>query len=740
MSSHKGHTYGFYELAPRLAENRWYTWLHSLELRIVRSFRGVGLLFFVIALIVSQATLLTYFSPVAPAFYLAVRRRAPAYVWSTLAGSLLGAMLTRQWQLAFAWSLLAALAVGWHVEHANLRTWKDYATAALSVYLLSVVSFGVAELAWEFNMHSVVVASLHALLTVGATLLLWPTPEVLSAPDKLRVDRLMAWGWGLLALATGLLIGLSALEIGPLQFGKLWLHVIILTAAWSLGPSRALAVSVLLGSVAALTNLIDLGWLGAYSFACLLAGWFRVWGKPGVLLAYFAGIVLLTLPFELTISLQDWVSFSASIILFGLLPMHWLLQPLQAVGNWLRQNDLWHSERDGHHVDFVLSGGYDLVKRLEHFAEVFRQIAYSFRQAAPAETERETYDMAVMIESVSQLACNGCPVFQTCWQKEFFQTYQSIAEQFGRVENSRPPVLSGFRPNRRVICHRPSDVGRTIYFLHQLASVEQRWEEHLFDVRRMVAAQLEGVSGLLQEMAYEETEGYRSLQTVTLQREPYLDYEWGVAKLAKQGSVVSGDSHTIRENKGQLMMLLSDGMGAGARAAMESSAALALLEKMLDLGFSIDKTIRLVNTVLVLRSPDEMFATLDLALINLYDGQAQLMKIGAAATFIKRGSRVAVIRSQSLPLGILHSIDVETEYEQLEPGDYVVMVSDGLLDARKDLDDKESWIQQFLSDCSEVDPQELAERLLQEASAFIRNDEHDDMTVMVARMMRNHYA
>src|SRR5690606_31139096 len=111
----------------------------------------------------------------------------------------------------------------------------------------------------------------------------------------------------------------------------------------------------------------------------------------------------------------------------------------------------------------------------------------------------------------------------------------------------------------------------------------------------------------------------------------------------------------------------SDGMGAGARAAMESSAALALLEKMLDLGFSIDKTIRLVNTVLVLRSPDEMFATLDLALINLYDGQAQLMKIGAAATFIKRGSRVAVIRSQSLPLGILHSIDVETEYEQLEP-------------------------------------------------------------------------
>src|SRR5690606_23055412 len=97
-----------------------------------------------------------------------------------------------------------------------------------------------------------------------------------------------------------------------------------------------------------------------------------------------------------------------------------------------------------------------------------------------------------------------------------------------------------------------------------------------------------------------------------------FEIETGVALAAKGGGLISGDSYSVAEiSSGKFALAISDGMGNGARAREESTETLRLLRKMLETGISEQVAIRSINSILSLRTTDEMFATLDLAVINL---------------------------------------------------------------------------------------------------------------------------
>ena len=104
------------------------------------------------------------------------------------------------------------------------------------------------------------------------------------------------------------------------------------------------------------------------------------------------------------------------------------------------------------------------------------------------------------------------------------------------------------------------------------------------------------------------------------------------------------------------VIILSDGMGNGPRAAAESKATIVLLERLLEAGFKKEVVLRSVNSLLQLRTGDETFATVDMALIDLVEGEVELLKIGAAPSMIKREKEVFRIGAPSLPLGILLSL------------------------------------------------------------------------------------
>lgn len=218
---------------------------------------------------------------------------------------------------------------------------------------------------------------------------------------------------------------------------------------------------------------------------------------------------------------------------------------------------------------------------------------------------------------------------------------------------------------------------------------------------------------------------------------PAMTYqvEWGAAKVAKSGSLISGDNYsTINMRDGKFALILSDGMGVGNRAAMESNATISLLEKLLETGFDKDLSIKIVNSILVLRSPEETFATVDLAIVDLFSGICDFMKIGSAPSFLKRGSKVSIIKSNCLPIGILNTIEVESIQKQLETGDIIIMVSDGILDSDKDNAKSEEDFARTLKSILAYETQDIADLILEQAIARAGGEINDDMAVLVAKI------
>lgn len=212
-----------------------------------------------------------------------------------------------------------------------------------------------------------------------------------------------------------------------------------------------------------------------------------------------------------------------------------------------------------------------------------------------------------------------------------------------------------------------------------------------------------------------------------------------VAKCAGNDGPICGDSHAVIDLPGgKTAVVLSDGMGIGPEAALESSAAIDVLAQLMKAGLGREFAVRTVNSILLLRSPQDSFATVDLMLADLYTGQAEFVKIGACPTYIVREGQVLVVERPSLPAGILSAIDVEVNERLLRPGDLVVMVTDGLFgtDPQRAAEETFDWIPEALAQRPEIDPAALAQKLLAQARELCGDRAGDDMTVVVSQVRR----
>jgi len=144
--------------------------------------------------------------------------------------------------------------------------------------------------------------------------------------------------------------------------------------------------------------------------------------------------------------------------------------------------------------------------------------------------------------------------------------------------------------------------------------------------------------------------------------------------------------------------------------------------------------IKSVNSVLLLRSADEMYTTIDLALIDMYTAQTTFLKIGSTPSFLKRGKEVITIMANNLPVGILQEIDVDLVSVQLLPGDILIIMTDGIYDAPGPTVNKELWMRRIINDIQAETPQDFADCLLETVVRHHHGDIIDDMTVIVTRI------
>ncbi len=214
----------------------------------------------------------------------------------------------------------------------------------------------------------------------------------------------------------------------------------------------------------------------------------------------------------------------------------------------------------------------------------------------------------------------------------------------------------------------------------------------------------------------------------------------GYCKITKENEAVSGDHYSILESeKGKLTLLLSDGTGSGERASADSERVLDLMEKLLEAGYGLEPAVSMVNAALLARGQEYSHPTLDICDLDLYNGRCSFCKVGGAASFLKRGDRVEQISQGSLPLGIFRSVETNTITRQLQDGDYLILMTDGVLDALGE-GRYEEGMKEAIAELREINPGEIAEKLLQMALCCCEGHIRDDMTILVAGVWKNNSA
>ena len=216
---------------------------------------------------------------------------------------------------------------------------------------------------------------------------------------------------------------------------------------------------------------------------------------------------------------------------------------------------------------------------------------------------------------------------------------------------------------------------------------------------------------------------------------PAFQVETGASKAVKETEKLSGDSYGYSEDeKGRFSILLSDGMGSGDKAKADSELVIGLAERFLETGYPLEKTAKLINGALVSGVDNKNMSTLDICDINLHTGACTFAKVGATVSYIKRGNYVEKIEAGNLPLGIFANTEPEIFERFLQAEDYVIMISDGVLEGLGQVIG-EDGLDDFLCAMDSLSAKEMANHLLNYVIRVCNGKIRDDMTILVTKII-----
>ncbi|MGI6084305.1 MAG: SpoIIE family protein phosphatase [Acetivibrionales bacterium] len=205
----------------------------------------------------------------------------------------------------------------------------------------------------------------------------------------------------------------------------------------------------------------------------------------------------------------------------------------------------------------------------------------------------------------------------------------------------------------------------------------------------------------------------------------------GVARSVRETSIMSGDNFTFFLTcQGIHISAISDGMGSGKQADKFSRNAIQMLENLLEDGIETGQAIRLLNLYLNMRGDNERLATIDLCSIDLTSGATSFYKYGASPSFIKGrygAEEIVMDKNDSGDSSALHYKPCT-----LTRGDFVIMISDGILEAFS-VSGETSGLRKFIEGLDTINAQLIADGIIDEAKNRSQGN-HDDMTVLVTKL------
>lgn len=591
-------------------------------------------------------------------------------------------------------------------------------------------------------------------------------------------------------LLIGSLVGVAQLHLFGLSLLSILSRCIVLGAGLLAGPGGGAAVGVAVGMIPSIQGTLTTGPIAFYALAGLLGGVFNNFGKVGVVVGFMLGNLLLTLFFsEQVVIVQSFWETGIAItifLLFSLVKMQVRLGPEEQSMSGTKDIYALLTERlqkvslvfiELQKVFRVTSSRRENTELNTLFNKVAAQVCdgCSLRRVCWEQDFYKTYrallDVCAKLESTGVISERdfSSDLKRRCMrlrelnltlnsQLELLKVHAGYHKQLDNAAQLINHQLSGLAQlvqelavelETDLLCDKELaqylkdklwDKGVHIkrievslradgekeLFIHQDACQDRNW------CRAMVAPNISQVLGKTYSAKNLVCAGNGQCN-FTLVPSPVYQVMVGKAQCPKEGGHVSGDVCTAVEMPdNRTLLIISDGMGTGEEALAESTTALNLLEKLLLSSFSVDTALKTVNAALFLRSGQEKFATLDIAIINRVNGQAEFFKLGGAPSLICSVKGIQVVKGATPPAGILENIETNKIRQVLSSGNLLIMMSDGVWEAIHSAGGPTGWLEEVIKELDYSNPHKVASYLLFLAKKATGNRAKDDMCVQVA--------
>lgn len=655
----------------------------------------------------------------------------------------------------------------------------------------------VVQVVWQFAMHvgsipieTVFFISFEVLLALFMTAFLLyavPSPEHLFWGEW-SIERLGA------ACIIGVIVltGMKGLTIGSIELVTLGLHLLLLLAAYVGGLSIATIAGMTVAMILGVSELSFTGMMALYGMTGFMAGALKRFGKLGIAIgALFISCFFFLYDLTLPLDFVYFSSIAAATILFlcipkkHLTPLKELFEPNQEVENkrqkWMEnrlQEQLQNFQQFTDFLTVMVKGKEEVSVSGERLEPTVCQSCFKYEKCWAGEdrfiegaiNEWETafnlkkqHEQLLIEEKMRYKCVRAKGLFDELEERAIegmlngqiqhgrkilalqlrdmsahldrvmndiqgeLATYQSsekeLAEQFlaQGIDYFQIDVLSEEPGRKKIVCCIPErkadfETDRTVTERLIIPIIEKYYQEPFKVVKTSV-----------------HQEPFSHLQVV-VESEVRFELDYGVFATASTSSFYSGDAYEVFHlHEGLVAILLSDGMGQDRKAYEESRKVIQLMRECLHQKMSPETAMHTLYYMMSLKGLEEMYATLDLALVDLQRGILWSWKAGSMSTYIGRGQQFFSIDSRAMPVGILPSSTIEAKDQQLKAGDIVVMLTDGVFQSTISLELQEQAMYNIIRENATKSCDEIAERIV----SFMEqqfNVALDDRTVLVFKL------
>ncbi|MBR5155957.1 MAG: stage II sporulation protein E [Clostridia bacterium] len=666
-------------------------------------------------------------------------------------------------------------------------------TAAGIIAAIAVFVSGFAALIIEgISLLGVILLLCEGAVVVSGTLMMEKSIETAKQqkflPENLDSDTKLSLG----AVVLIALLGFKEVYLGSsLSIMMVMATVMLLVISAGCGAGYSTGAGVILGIVCGIGSDFFMPILGAFSFCGFLAGVFAKFGKcgviAGVVLANGIMAVYTSSAMEAVLSIYEVVVAS---VVFGFVPKSWtdMAGAIFSLDEGNRESIIKIKSGLRSRLNAVAAAFDNMAKTMDKlsskahnddadvavlFDATADKVCTKCRKATVCwgrdfdDTYGEMFKLLEVLKAKGVVKAEDIPkqfdakcVNTAKFLEELnhqFDIYRVRQVWHSKISESRKLVGKQLGGMSEIIEKITEDIdaetGKSAVSAYQIRSrlelagikvkdinvMQDRYERCRIELtvktddakgkgRRNIEKIIKSLSGCSRMDKEEILENKKLMRLVFSEEEKFIVETEHSSRAADKEN---GDNFRLLHLKGgKFVIAISDGMGTGSRAARESEAILELLDSFLDAGFDSRVAIRLINSIMIMKSENEAFVTLDLCIIDLYTGEVRFIKTGAEPSFIlNRSGRVRTVKATSLPVGLIADAEAEVSTTKIQDGDRIVMMTDGISMSKNG----EPWLDEFIREEKYRD-EKITDEILNRAIEKNNGTVKDDMTVVAVRL------